>query len=180
MVRWILARRDSWGVCDICHTEPNVFRVDLRFALERAQALLSSPGSIRGGQGRPWASQSRSLRASCRPLRVHRHIGYVPRGTSDMKYLSANFRSPKCLSANILSAFRQISEVRSASRQISDVSMDSKRSATRAETSQIDSAMNRDVPGHPHAPPMDDRSAWRHSYVKFNPTQQRSEVPLHM
>ena len=33
----------------------------------------------------------------------------------------------------------------------------------RSETSQIDSAMARDVPGRPHAPPVDDRSAWRHS-----------------
>ena len=48
-----------------------------------------------------------------------------------------------------------------------DVSMDSKRSATRSETSQIDSAMARDVPGRPHAPPGDDRSACRHSRALY-------------
>ena len=50
--------------------------------------------------------------------------------------------------------------------------MASKRSATRSETSQIDSAMARDVPGHPHAPTVNDRSAGRHSRVNCNPTQK--------
>ena len=44
-----------------------------------------------------------------------------------------------------------------------DAQMASERSATCSETSQIDSAMARDVPMHPHAPSGDDRSACKHS-----------------
>ena len=58
-----------------------------------------------------------------------------------------------------------------------------RRSATRSETSQIDSAMVRDVPGHPHAPSGDDRSACRHSralHKKDPVTQKRSVLVLQM
>ena len=46
MVRWILARRDSWDICDMCELEPDLFCGDLRFALEHAQPLLSPSGCV--------------------------------------------------------------------------------------------------------------------------------------
>ena len=76
MVRWILARRDSWGICDKCNLEPDFFAGTGIFHLERAQPLLSSPvvpGVARDVPGHRRVDL-RCLRASCRPLRAHLRI----------------------------------------------------------------------------------------------------------
>ena len=76
VVRWILARQDSWGICDICHTQRTLFGERTLCSWGPAIAHIITGECVGTARDIPGHRRVdlRCLRTSCRPLRDHLHI----------------------------------------------------------------------------------------------------------